>query len=271
MTIPRVLARSVISRAKLASTMRAEVEAVDILFSDNGPFGPDRKFPHWKFADLGSSIPNASSDVLELGIPVLYGEESDAGATDPSTSDPASKGMLPGFFLGKFAIGDAVPSPWQYRAVGGGGGAGSGLIAGGGGGGSVIDGTVAMAVGSWAITVGAAGAADTNGTASTINSDTAPGGGHGGQQANPGASGGNGGGAGGAAGAEPADEESRGRAGHHAFHPWQKRDATHRRGQPTAGCSPPMRDGLRRGDRPAATRPGRRRAPAARPAGRVRP
>ncbi len=198
MTIPRVLARSVISKAKLASTMRAEVEAVDVLFSDNGPFGPDRKFPHWKFADLGSAIPNASSDVLELGIPVLYGEESDAGATDPTTGDPASKGMLPGFFLGKFAIGDAVPSPWQYRAVGGGGGRGSGLISGGGGGGSVIDGTVAMAVGSWAITVGALGADDTNGTASTINSETAPGGGHGGQQGQPGASGGNGGGAGGA-------------------------------------------------------------------------
>ena len=196
MTIPRVLARSVISRAKLTSTMRAEVEGVDVLFSDNGPFGPDRKFPHWKFADLDSAIPDAATDILELGIPVLYGECSDEGATDPKTGNPAAKGMLPGFYLGKFAIGDATPAPFQYRMVGGGGGAGSGSLAGGGGGGSVVSGTVAMVVGGWTITVGAAGAANTNGGNSSFDTDSAPGGGHGGQAEQPGASGGNGGGAG---------------------------------------------------------------------------
>lgn len=107
----RVLSRAIISKADLVSTKSSKLQAVDILFSENGPFGPDRKFPSWKFSDLGSAIPYATSDVLALGIPSLYGELSDRGAVDPITGQSNEKGLVPLFFLGRFSVDPTTDPP----------------------------------------------------------------------------------------------------------------------------------------------------------------
>lgn len=115
----RVLSRAIISKADLVSTKSSKLQAIDVLFSENGPFGPDRKFPSWKFSDLGSSIPYATPDVLALGIPVLYGECSDKGAVDPLTGESNEKGMVPLFFLGRFNVDPTTdpPDPTPGRSL----------------------------------------------------------------------------------------------------------------------------------------------------------
>lgn len=203
----RVLTRSIVTAATLRSSKSAELDATDWLFSDNGPFGPDRQCPHWKFSDLGDAIPFAPNDVRDLGIPILVGELSDEGAKDPHTGHLVEKGRLPGFYLGRFNL-DPVITPHnnlaQYLVAAGGGGYGSNApnLVGGGGGGSVRTGAQALAVGSYAITVGAAGSPGTNGGDSSALGVTAVGGGYGGRDFNQdhsataAGSGGNGGGAG---------------------------------------------------------------------------
>lgn len=101
-TPPRVIARAIVQRPRLQSRLRASLSAVDHLFSDFGPFGPNSRFPFWTFGDVGSGMPNAPNDTKAQVIPVLYGEKSDEGATDPVTGEPRAKGLLPSYYCGKF-------------------------------------------------------------------------------------------------------------------------------------------------------------------------
>lgn len=105
-TIAHVLHRGIVQKAALETTLRARLSIVDWLFSDFGPFGPNRKDPNWTFNDLGGAAPEMTSDTKAQAIPLLYGEKSDEGAVDPLTLAPASKGLLPGFYLGMFDLSD---------------------------------------------------------------------------------------------------------------------------------------------------------------------
>ncbi len=97
--------------------------------------------------------------------------------------------------------------PVDYCLVGGGagGGNGGGAIGGGGGAGAVLQGTDALASGSFAVVIGAGGAIASDGVASTFNAHSAAGGGAGsavvGNNGNPGGCGGGGLGPGGNGGA----------------------------------------------------------------------
>ncbi len=102
-TVPRVLQRGIVQQAALESTLQARLTGVDWLFSDFGPFGPGRKDPNWTFGDLGDAAPEMTSDTKAQPIPLLYGEKSDEGAT------PNGKGLLPGYYLGKFDLTGLVP------------------------------------------------------------------------------------------------------------------------------------------------------------------
>ena len=108
-TTPRVLQRGIVQAAALESMLKAKLTGVDWLFSDFGPFGPDRKDPNYTFGDLAGAAPDMTSDTKSQPIALLYGEKSDEGAVDPITLAPASKGLLPGFYLGKFDLGDVLP------------------------------------------------------------------------------------------------------------------------------------------------------------------
>lgn len=99
---PRIIARAIVQRPKLQSRLRGSLSAVDQLFSDFGPFGPNSKFPFWTFGDLGSAMEGAPSDTKAQVIPSLFGEKSDEGAVDPITGEPSSKGLLPSFYCGMF-------------------------------------------------------------------------------------------------------------------------------------------------------------------------
>lgn len=110
-TPPRVLLRGIVQKGALESSLRSRLTVVDWLFSDFGPFGPGRKDPNWTFNDLGSAAPNMTSDTRAQCIPLHYGEKSDERAKDPLTNLPAAKGLLPGFYLGKFDLTGLVSTP----------------------------------------------------------------------------------------------------------------------------------------------------------------
>lgn len=109
---PRVLARGVVQGPELSSMRRASIEAVDALFADTGPLGPNALFPLRTYGDLGSGAPQMTADTKATPIPPPYGELSDAGATDPLTGAVNPKGKVPGVYLGKFRVtGLPTPSP----------------------------------------------------------------------------------------------------------------------------------------------------------------
>lgn len=108
-TVPRTLLRGVVQASTLESMLKARLTGVDWLFSDFGPFGPNRKDPNWTFGDLAGAAPDMTSDTKAQAIPLLYGEKSDEGAVDPLTLAAAAKGLLPGFYLGMFDLGSVLP------------------------------------------------------------------------------------------------------------------------------------------------------------------
>jgi hypothetical protein len=109
-TAPRVLMRSVVMRARLQSTLRASIHAVDQLFAPGMPFGPGAMFPGRTYADLGRGAPQMTADTKATPIVPPYGERSDAGARDPITNEVNPKGLVPGVYLGMFAV-DGLTTP----------------------------------------------------------------------------------------------------------------------------------------------------------------
>lgn len=111
-TAPRVLMRGVIQRAEISSGLLASLSAVDQLFSDSGPFGPDQQWPPLIPATL---FPNAPPDSVNRPFPICYGEKSDEGAVDPITGTARSKGLVPLLYMGRVSIdqltGTAVGPP----------------------------------------------------------------------------------------------------------------------------------------------------------------
>ncbi len=89
-TAPRVLMRGVVQRAEITTGLLASITAVDSLFAEFGPFGPNQMWPPIIPASLFSSAPAGS---VNRPFPVVYGEKSDEGAVDPLTSAARSKGL----------------------------------------------------------------------------------------------------------------------------------------------------------------------------------
>ncbi len=110
---PRILQRGIVQQAALESTLQSRITGVDWLFSDFGPFGPGRKDPNWSFGDLGDAAPGMTNDTKAQAIPLLYGEKSDENATSPTggSGGDFAKGLLPGYFLGRFDLTGFVPDP----------------------------------------------------------------------------------------------------------------------------------------------------------------
>lgn len=116
-TAPRILARAIVQQSPTSSGLEARLTAVDVLFSDSGPFGPDRQWPAIKIpVGVWDNTPPES---LELVVPVLYGEKSDEGATNPETNATASKGLIPLIYVGQEDLGsDSVAPPaWEEDAT----------------------------------------------------------------------------------------------------------------------------------------------------------
>jgi hypothetical protein len=112
---PRVLLRGIVQRPVLRSQLQATISAVDPLFWDFGPFGPNRAWPNLIPKLVGFDTP---ADVLARGMRWLYGEKSDEGATDPKTGAPASKGLIPLDYLGEENISRQVTTPIVTSATG---------------------------------------------------------------------------------------------------------------------------------------------------------
>ncbi len=102
-TAPRVLMRGIVQRAEITSGLIASLSAVDQLFADSGPFGPDQQWPPLIPASLFATAPPAS---VSRPFPVCYGEKSDEGATDPITGVARSKGLVPLLYIGQQNISD---------------------------------------------------------------------------------------------------------------------------------------------------------------------
>ncbi len=110
---PRILQRGIVQQAALESLLQSRITGVDWLFSDFGPFGPGRQDPNWTFGDLGDAAPSMTNDTKAQAIPLLYGEKSDENATSPTGGSGGSfaKGLLPGYFLGRFDLTGLVTTP----------------------------------------------------------------------------------------------------------------------------------------------------------------
>lgn len=114
-TVARTLMRAIVQQASLESFLLAGLTATDWLFSDFGPFGPNRVDPNYTFNDLGAAAPQMTDDTKAQSIPLLYFEKSDEGAVDPITNLPASKGLLPGFYIGMFDLTGSTLPPSAAR------------------------------------------------------------------------------------------------------------------------------------------------------------
>jgi hypothetical protein len=112
---PRVVLRGIIQRPILRSQLQATISAVDPLFWDFGPFGPNRQWPPLIPKLVGFDTP---ADVLQQGMRWLYGEKSDEGATDPKTGAPSSKGLIPLAYLGEESTSRQVVTPTVTTATG---------------------------------------------------------------------------------------------------------------------------------------------------------
>ncbi len=110
---PRILQRGIVQQAALESLLQSRITGVDWLFSDFGPFGPGRQDPNWTFGDLGDAAPSMTNDTKAQAIPLLYGEKSDENATSPTggSGGDFAKGLLPGYFLGRFDLTGLVTTP----------------------------------------------------------------------------------------------------------------------------------------------------------------
>ncbi len=116
-TAPRILARAIVQQSPTSSGLEARLTAVDVLFSDFGPFGPDRQWPN---IPIPSGVwENTPPESLQLICPVLYGEKSDEGAVNPVTNAANAKGLIPLIYVGQEDLGsDSVdPEPWVEDAT----------------------------------------------------------------------------------------------------------------------------------------------------------
>ncbi len=105
---PRVLMRATVQQEQLQSQVSAILTAVDCLFADYGPFGPNRQFPELIPPGV---FPSAPADSLQRALPWLYGEKSDEGAVDPKTNKRLSKGLCPLIYVGQKKISRTVQVP----------------------------------------------------------------------------------------------------------------------------------------------------------------
>jgi hypothetical protein len=108
---PRLLFRGIVQQTDFGSPLGVQLTAVDVLFADGGPFGPDRQWPPLIPKTV---FTNAPPDTLAQALPVLYGEKSDEGAVDPATGEARSKGVIPLIYCGPQRLGNA-PTPGAYE------------------------------------------------------------------------------------------------------------------------------------------------------------
>lgn len=108
---PLIMMRAIVQQLQFKSHKLVSLKALDQLFSDSGVYGPNAKFPHKTYGDLGRATPQMTQDVKALPIVPLYGEKTDHGAVNPTTGVVNSKGLIPGVYLGKFLVsGIGTPS-----------------------------------------------------------------------------------------------------------------------------------------------------------------
>jgi hypothetical protein len=79
------------------SAAAMKFSGIDPFFQDGGAFGPDKKVPMWT---IPAYYVNAPMDVYAKPLPIIIGEVSDEGATDPATNLPNSRGLCPLTFVG---------------------------------------------------------------------------------------------------------------------------------------------------------------------------
>lgn len=108
-TPAKVLSRAVVQKSPTTSPMKAGLSAVDALFAEFGPFGPDAVFPRRKIP--AGIVDNMPPDSLEMDLVPLYGEKSDYGARNPITNELISKGVIPLTFIGQEDLGSDSPAP----------------------------------------------------------------------------------------------------------------------------------------------------------------
>jgi hypothetical protein len=74
-------------------------------------YGPNAKFPHKTYGDLGRAAPQMTEDVKALPIvPLLRGEDRQRRG-QPDHRSGQSEGLIPGVYLGKFLIVRDLPTP----------------------------------------------------------------------------------------------------------------------------------------------------------------
>lgn len=108
---PRIIMRGVVQQSPTQSSLVLRLTAVDVLFAEGGPFGPQRQWPPLIPSDV---FTNAPPESLELTLPVIYGEKSDEGAKDPVTNDPNPKGVVPLIYVGRQTI-DGSQAPGTFE------------------------------------------------------------------------------------------------------------------------------------------------------------
>jgi hypothetical protein len=112
---PLIMMRAIIQHLTFKSSKLVSIKGLDQLFSDGGIFGPNGKFPHKTYGDLGRAAPQMTEDVKALPIVPPYGEKTDNGAVNLITGAVNPKGLIPGVYLGKFLISGSADS---YRDTG---------------------------------------------------------------------------------------------------------------------------------------------------------
>jgi hypothetical protein len=97
-----VLMRGMGRRLELSDGRGASIAIEDVLGSEFGPLPLDKTIPQRKFRR--EIFPTLHRALLEQVVPIVYGEVSDEGAID-STGASASKGLVPGFYVGNTIVG----------------------------------------------------------------------------------------------------------------------------------------------------------------------
>lgn len=94
---PRILTRGRIRDPQPVGNLRYALKGEDIIGADFGIWNKSKKLPQRRITrELFSDV---HRDLIDQPQPIIYGEVSDAGATDDN-GDPSAKGLIPVFWVG---------------------------------------------------------------------------------------------------------------------------------------------------------------------------
>jgi hypothetical protein len=105
---PRLLARGRTQSVTPTPGRRVEFLCEDILGNEFGVFNLNKTIPTRVFDR--ETWPELPRELIGVPVPIIYGELNDNGAVDEE-GNPAEKGMVPVFYVGKTAIGGEATAP----------------------------------------------------------------------------------------------------------------------------------------------------------------